>query len=31
MSAKYHVKLIQNGKTQILSIPDELALSTSDV
>ena len=31
MSAKYHVKLVQNGNTQILSIPLELALSTSEV
>jgi len=31
MTAKYHVKLIQNGNTQTLSIPQELSLSTSEV
>lgn len=31
MTAKYHVKLIQNGNIQTLSIPKELALSTSEV
>jgi len=31
MSEEYHVKLIQNGNTQTLSIPQEIALSTSEV
>ena len=31
MTAKYHVKLIQNGNTQTISIPQELSLSTSEV
>ena len=30
MTAEYRVKLIQNGNTQTLSIPQELALSTSE-
>lgn len=31
MSAEYHVKLIQDGNTQTLSIPQEIALSASEV
>ncbi|MEM8723679.1 MAG: AbrB/MazE/SpoVT family DNA-binding domain-containing protein [Cyanobacteria bacterium P01_G01_bin.39] len=31
MTAEYHVKLIQDGNTQTLSIPQELNLSTSEV
>lgn len=31
MSVEYHVKLIQDGNTQTLSIPQEIALSTSEV
>jgi antitoxin VapB len=31
MSVEYHVKLIQLGNTQTLSIPQEIALSTSEV
>jgi antitoxin VapB len=31
MTTEYHVKLIQDGDTQTLSIPHELNLSTSEV
>ncbi|MEM8828299.1 MAG: AbrB/MazE/SpoVT family DNA-binding domain-containing protein [Cyanobacteria bacterium P01_G01_bin.19] len=31
MSAEYHVKLIQHGNTQTLSIPEEIALSATEV
>jgi antitoxin VapB len=31
MTTEYHVKLIQDGDTQTLSIPQELNLSTSEV
>ncbi|MFM2313380.1 MAG: hypothetical protein RLZZ04_2656 [Cyanobacteriota bacterium] len=31
MTTEYHVKLIQDGNTQTLSIPQELNLSTSEV
>ncbi|MEJ1936643.1 AbrB/MazE/SpoVT family DNA-binding domain-containing protein [Nostoc sp. NIES-2111] len=31
MSTEYHVKLIQQGNIQTLSIPEELTLSTSEV
>lgn len=31
MTAEYHVKIIQDGNIQTLSIPQELALSTSEV
>ncbi|MDJ0744754.1 MAG: hypothetical protein QNJ32_15520 [Xenococcaceae cyanobacterium MO_167.B27] len=31
MTAEYHVKIIQDGNTQTLPIPQELNLSTSEV
>ncbi|MEA5516835.1 AbrB/MazE/SpoVT family DNA-binding domain-containing protein [Nodularia sp. UHCC 0506] len=31
MSTEYHIKLIQTGKTQSLTIPQELNLSTTEV
>ncbi|NDJ21837.1 AbrB/MazE/SpoVT family DNA-binding domain-containing protein [Nostoc sp. B(2019)] len=31
MTTEYHVKLIQQGNIQTLSIPEELTLSTSEV
>ena len=31
MTTEYHVKLIKDGNTQTLSIPQELNLSTSEV
>ena len=31
MSTEYHVKLIQAGNTQTLTIPQELNLSTTEV
>ena len=31
MTTEYHVKLIQDGNTQTLPIPQELNLSTSEV
>lgn len=31
MSVEYHVKLIQLGNTQTLSIPQEIALSATEV
>ncbi|MBD2569786.1 antitoxin [Anabaena lutea] len=31
MNTKYHVKLIQEGNTQTLTIPPELSLSTTEV
>lgn len=31
MSAEYHVKLIQDGNTQTLCIPKEIALSATEV
>lgn len=31
MTTEYHVKLIQDGNTQTISIPQELNLSTSEV
>ena len=31
MTAKYHVKIVKDGNTQTLTIPQELNLSTSEV
>ncbi|MBD1215977.1 MAG: AbrB/MazE/SpoVT family DNA-binding domain-containing protein [Aphanizomenon flos-aquae Clear-A1] len=31
MSTEYHIKLIQTGNTQTLTIPPELTLSTTEV
>jgi antitoxin VapB len=31
MSTEYHIKLIQTGNTQTLTIPQELTLSTTEV
>ncbi|AFZ56769.1 AbrB/MazE/SpoVT family DNA-binding domain-containing protein [Anabaena cylindrica FACHB-243] len=31
MNTEYHVKLIQEGNTQTLTIPQELTLSTTEV
>jgi antitoxin VapB len=31
MTTEYHVKLIQTGNTQTLTIPQDLTLSTTDV
>ncbi|MDB9344634.1 AbrB/MazE/SpoVT family DNA-binding domain-containing protein [Nodularia spumigena CS-586/05] len=31
MSTEYHIKLIQTGNTQTLTIPQELNLSTTEV
>ncbi|MEA5536113.1 hypothetical protein [Crocosphaera sp. XPORK-15E] len=31
MSTEYHIKLIQTGNTQTLTIPQKLTLSTTEV